>query len=41
MKWNDLRRPPARAGKVELIQGGSPAEQAVILVDKLVAEKAI
>ena len=41
VKWNDLRRPPARAGKVEFIQGGSPAEQAAILVDKLIADKAI
>ena len=31
--------PPARAGKVELIQGDSPAEAAAMLVDRLLAEK--
>lgn len=41
LTWTDLRKPPARADKVEFIQGGSPAEQAAILVDKLIAEKVI
>jgi electron transfer flavoprotein beta subunit len=41
LKWTNLRKPPARSGKVEFIQGGSPAETAAILVDKLIAEKAI
>ncbi len=41
LKWTNLRKPAARAGKVEMIQGGSPAETAAILVDKLIAEKVI
>ncbi len=41
LKWTNLRKPPARTGKVEIIQGGSPAETAAMLVDKLIAEKVI
>jgi electron transfer flavoprotein beta subunit len=33
--------PRLAGGKVEFIQGGSPAEQAAALVDKLIAEKVI
>ncbi len=41
LKWTNLRKPQARTGKVEFIQGGSPAETASLLVDKLIAEKII
>lgn len=41
LKWTNLRKPPARTGKCEFIQGGSVAEQAAILADKLIAEKVI
>jgi electron transfer flavoprotein beta subunit len=39
--WADLRKPPARAGKCEFIQGATVREQADLLADKLVAEKVI
>lgn len=39
--WSNLTKPPVRTAKVEFIQGGSPAEQAAALVDKLIADKAI
>jgi electron transfer flavoprotein beta subunit len=41
VQWTNIRKPPPRGGKVEFIQGGSPAEQAGALVDKLIAEKII
>lgn len=41
VRWTNIRKPPARGGKVELIQGASVAEQAAILVDKLIADKVI
>jgi electron transfer flavoprotein beta subunit len=41
LKWTNLRKPPARTGKCELIAGASVAEQAAILADKLIAEKVI
>ena len=40
-KFSHSSKPPAAASKVEFIQGGSPAEQAAALVDKLIADKAI
>lgn len=40
LKWTNLRKPPARTGKCEFIEG-SAAEQAAILADKLIAEKVI
>jgi electron transfer flavoprotein beta subunit len=39
--WTDLRKPPARSGKCEFVQGATVREQANILADKLVAEKVI
>ena len=41
LKWTNLRKPPARTGKCEFIQGASVAEQAAHLADKLIAEKVI
>jgi electron transfer flavoprotein beta subunit len=41
LKWTNLRKPPARTGKCEFIQGASVAEQAASLADKLIAEKVI
>lgn len=41
LKWTNIRKPPARAGKCEFIQGASVAEQAAVLADKLIAEKVI
>jgi electron transfer flavoprotein beta subunit len=41
LKWTNLRKPPARTGKVEFVQGGSPAETAALLVDKLIADKVL
>ena len=41
LQWTDLRKPPARTGKCEFIQGGPVAEQANLLADKLIAEKVI
>lgn len=41
LKWTNLRKPPARTGKCEFIQGVSVAEQAAALADKLIAEKVI
>ncbi len=41
LKWTNLRKPPARTGKCEFIQGATAAEQAAILADKLIAEKVI
>jgi electron transfer flavoprotein beta subunit len=39
--WTDLRKPPARTGKCEFIQGATVREQANLLADKLIAEKVI
>jgi electron transfer flavoprotein beta subunit len=39
--WTDLRKPPARTGKCEFIQGATVREQANTLADKLIAEKVI
>jgi electron transfer flavoprotein beta subunit len=41
IKWTDLRKPPKRGGQCEFIQGASPAEQATVLADKLIADKVI
>jgi len=41
LKWTNLRKPPARTGKCEIITGASVAEQAANLADKLIAEKVI
>jgi electron transfer flavoprotein beta subunit len=41
LKWTNLRKPPARTGKCEIITGASIAEQAANLADKLIAEKVI
>ena len=41
LKWTNLRKPPARTGKCEIIAGSSVAEQAAVLADKLIAEKVI
>ena len=40
VQWIDLRKPPARTGKCEFIQGAA-ADQAATLVEKLIAEKVI
>jgi len=39
--WTDLRKPSARTGKCEFIQGATVREQANNLADRLVAEKVI
>jgi electron transfer flavoprotein beta subunit len=39
--WTDMRKPPARTGKCEFVQGATVREQANNLADKLVAEKVI
>lgn len=41
VQWTNMRKPPAVTGKVELIQGATVAEQAAVLVDKLIADKVI
>ncbi len=41
VRWSNLRKPPARGGKVEFIQGSTPAEQAALLAEKLIAEKVV
>lgn len=41
LRWTNLRKPPARTGKCEFIQGATVAEQAALLADKLIAEKVI
>jgi hypothetical protein len=41
LKWTNLRNPPARTGKCEIIPGASVTEQAANLADKLIAEKVI
>ena len=41
LQWTNLRKPPARTGKCEIITGASVAEQAANLADKLIAEKVI
>ncbi|MGC8782096.1 MAG: electron transfer flavoprotein subunit beta/FixA family protein [Anaerolineae bacterium] len=41
IRWTNLRKPPARVGKCEFIQGATVAETANILADKLIAEKVI
>ena len=41
VRWSNLRKPPARGGKVEFIQGSTPAEQAALLADRLIAEKVV
>ena len=41
LNWTNLRKPPARTGKCEIITGASVAEQAANLADKLIAEKVI
>ena len=41
IKWTNLRKPPARTGKCEFIQGTTVAEQAAALADKLIAEKVV
>lgn len=41
IRWTNLRKPPARGGKCEFIQGATVAETASILADKLIAEKVI
>jgi electron transfer flavoprotein beta subunit len=41
LKWTNLRKPPARTGRCEIIGGGSVVEQAAVLADKLIAEKVI
>jgi electron transfer flavoprotein beta subunit len=40
-RWTELRKPPARGGKCEMIAGASVAEQAAALVDKLIAAKVV
>ncbi len=39
--WSDVYALPPREGEVEIIEGGSAAEQAELLVDKLFEEKVI
>jgi hypothetical protein len=41
VRWSNLRKPPARGSKVEFIQGSTPAEQAAVLADRLIAEKVV
>ena len=41
LQWTELRKPPARSGKCEFIEGATPAEQAGQLADRLIAEKVI
>jgi electron transfer flavoprotein beta subunit len=41
LKWTNIRKPPARTGNVEFIQGATVDEQAANLVDKLIADKVI
>jgi electron transfer flavoprotein beta subunit len=41
IRWTNLRKPPARTGKCEFIQGATVAEQVAVLADKLIAEKVI
>lgn len=41
LRWTNLRKPPARGGKIEFIKGDSPAQTAALLVDKLIAEKLV
>lgn len=41
IEWTDLRKPPTRTGKCQLIQGATVQEQANTLADKLIAEKVI
>ncbi len=41
IRWTNLRKPPARVGKCEFIQGATVAETASILADRLIAEKVI
>jgi len=40
-RWTELRKPPARGGKCEMISGASVAEQAAALAEKLIAAKVI
>ncbi len=39
--WTNLRKPAARAGRCEFVEGSSPAELAAALVEKLLAEKVL
>jgi electron transfer flavoprotein beta subunit len=41
LTWTDLRKPPKRGEQCEFISGGSAAEQAAILADRLIADKVI
>ncbi len=41
IRWTNLRKPPARVGKCEFIQGATVAETAGLLADRLIAEKVI
>jgi electron transfer flavoprotein beta subunit len=41
LKWTNLRKPPARTGKCEFIQGATVADQAAALAGRLIAEKVI
>jgi len=41
VEWTNVRKPPARGGKCEFIEGDSVAEQAAALADKLIAEKVV
>ncbi len=41
VKWTNLRKPPAREVKCEIIEGETVEEKVKILVDRLIAEKVI
>ncbi len=41
VKWTNIRKPPARTGKCDFVQGATVTEQAAALADKLIAEKVI
>jgi electron transfer flavoprotein beta subunit len=41
VEWTDLRKPPARMGKCQFVEGTTVAGQAATLVEKLIAEKVI
>ncbi len=41
MEWVEMRKPPARASKCEIIKADTAEQQAAILLDRLLAEKVL
>lgn len=41
IKWTDLQKPQKRTGQCEFIQAPTAADQAAVLVDKLIADKVV